>query len=358
MRRGAITRESVLKALAEHDELGRVAFLAKYGFGEARSYVLVHEEQEYDSKAVAGVAHKWDQGRALAPDEFSGGKDHAAVWLKRVGFQVRAIKNPDWARDEIILACHLVMVNNWKGLDAQDSRVVELSALLQLFPIHAEAERNEKFRNPNGVARKTFDIATRHPDYQGKPTNGGALDGAVLHEFLARPQEMTEAARLIRQGIATGELQSLPPAEEEFDDDCSAPEGRLLMRRHRARERNQGLRKKKIASVLQRGGRLTCKACGFDFEEVYGDRGAGYIECHHIVPLHEAGEGRTKLSDLALICANCHRMIHRRAPWPTPSELRLSIEQRRDASSRVPGTVGHQRSSADEQFHVHNPTLR
>ncbi|MEV5683261.1 hypothetical protein AB0L68_08715 [Streptomyces sp. NPDC052164] len=58
MRRGVIKRESVLKVLAEHDELGREAFLAKYGFGEARSYVLVHDGQEYDSKAVAGVAHK------------------------------------------------------------------------------------------------------------------------------------------------------------------------------------------------------------------------------------------------------------------------------------------------------------
>ncbi|MFJ3101768.1 HNH endonuclease [Streptomyces sp. NPDC086835] len=335
MRRGAITRESVLKALAEHDELGRDAFLASYGFGEARSYVLVHEGQEYDSKAVAGVAHKWTQERALTPDEFSGGKDHAAAWLKRAGFQVKVIRNPDWARDEIILACHLVMANGWRGLDAQDSRVVELSTLLQLLPIHAEAERNEKFRNPNGVARKTFDIATRHPEYQGKPTNGGVLDVAVLHEFLARPEEMSEAAQLIRQGIATGELQSLLPTdEEEFDDDYSAPEGRLLMRRHRARERNKGLRRKKIDSVLQRGGRLACEACDFDFEQVYGDRGAGYIECHHVVPLHEAGEGRTRLSDLALICANCHRMIHRQAPWPTPAELRTIVELRRQKGSR------------------------
>ncbi len=351
MHRGAITRESVLKTLAEHDELGREAFLAKYGFGQARSYVLVHEGKGYDSKAVAGVAHQWDQGRPLAPEEFSGGKDHAVAWLKRVGFQVKAIKNPDWARDEIILACHLVMENDWRGLDAQDSRVVELSGLLQLLPIHAEAERNEKFRNPNGVARKTFDIATRHPEYQGKPTNGGALDVAVLHEFLTRPEEMTEATRLIRQGLATGELQSLVPTEdEEFEDDYSAPEGRLLMRRHRARERNKSLRKKKIASVLQRGGTLACEACGFDFEETYGDRGAGYIECHHVVPLHEAGEGRTKLTDLALICANCHRMIHRRAPWPTPSELRASIDQHRTASTLPYDTVGRQRKAADEKI--------
>ncbi|MFK4596774.1 HNH endonuclease [Streptomyces pristinaespiralis] len=347
MRRGAITREAVLKALAEHDELGREAFLSRYGFGEARSYVLVHEEQEYDSKAIAGVAHQWDQGRPLAPSEFSGGKDHAAAWLKHLGFQVKAVKNPDWARDEVILACHLVMTNGWKGLDAQDSRVTELSDLLQLLPLHADADRNEKFRNPNGVARKTFDIATRHPDYRGKPTNGGALDVEVLNEFLARPEPMTEVARLIRQGIATGEFQSLAPTEdEELDGEFSAPEGRLLLRRHRARERNKRLRKKKITAVLRQGGCLACEACGFDFEEVYGERGAGYIECHHVVPLHEAGEGRTKLSDLALICANCHRVIHRRAPWPTPSELKAAIDHRRSAESRISGAVVQQRCPA------------
>ncbi|MYQ79254.1 HNH endonuclease [Streptomyces sp. SID4923] len=351
MRRGAITRESVLKVLAEHEELGGEAFLAKYGFGEARSYVLVYEGREYDSKAIAGVAHKWDQERALTSDEFSGGKEHAAAWLKRAGFQVKAIKNPGWARDEVILACALVMENGWKGLDAQDDRVVELSALLQLLPIHAEADRNDKFRNSNCVARKTFDIATCHPEYQGKPTNGGALDVAGLHEFLARKEEMTEAARLIRQGIATGELQSFVPTEdEEFGDDFSAPEGQLLMRRHRARERNKSLRKKKITSVLQRGGQLACEACGFDFERIYGDRGVGYIECHHVVPLHEAGEGRTKLSDLALICANCHRMIHRRAPWPTPGELQASIEQKHAADRRAATVVARTRRAADEQM--------
>ncbi len=172
-------------------------------------------------------------------------------------------------------------------------------------------------------------MATRHPDYPGKPTNGGALDVAVLNDFLVKPAEMTEVAQLIRQGITTGDLQSLPSDEDEALDDYSAPERRLLLRRHLSRERNRSLRKKKIASVLRQGGRLTCEACGFDFEEVYGERGDGYIECHHVVPLHEAGEGRTRLSDLALICANCHRMIHRQAPWPTPSELRALIETRR-----------------------------
>ncbi|MFC9159469.1 HNH endonuclease [Streptomyces fungicidicus] len=266
--------------------------------------------------------------------------------MKRLGFEVKAVQNPDWARDEIILACDLVMANGWKGLDAQDSRVIELSALLQLLPIHADADRNETFRNPNGVARKTFDIATRHPDYRGKPTKGGALDVEVLHEFLARSDEMTEVAHLIREGISTGDLQDLAQVDDDLDDDFSAPEGRLLLRRHRARERNKGLRKKKIESVHRKGGALACEACGFDFEEVYGERGAGYVECHHVVPLHEAGEGKTKLSDLSLICANCHRMIHRRAPWPTPGELRADIEARRRARLHEAAVIGQQRTEA------------
>ncbi|MFJ9021648.1 HNH endonuclease [Streptomyces sp. NPDC102259] len=313
MRKGAISRDGVLKAIAEYEEWGRDRFLSEYGYKPATGYLLVHDGRTYDSKAIAGVAHKFDQGRALESDELSGGRSHAARWLARLGFVIRSSRSPDWTRDEIILACDLAMANGWKRLEFNDSRVIELSELLQTMPIHPEELRNELFRNPNGVARKTVDITSRHPDYRGKPTNGNALDVEVMNDFLTRPAEMAEVAQRIRDGLLTGDFQTLPPEAEE-EDDYSAPEGRLLIRRHRSRERDKGLRKRKIDAVLRQGRRLACEACGFDFEAIYGPRGAGYIECHHVVPLHEAGEGRTKLSDLALICANCHRMIHRRAP--------------------------------------------
>ncbi|MGY5630868.1 HNH endonuclease [Streptomyces sp. UC1A3] len=335
MRKGAISRGGVLKAVAEYDELGRDRFLSKYGYKPATGYLLLHEGRTYDSKAIAGVAHKFDHGRALKPDELIGGRSHAARWLARLGFVIRSSRSPDWTRDEIILACDLAMANGWKRLEFDDPRVVELSALLQTMPIHPEELRNELFRNPNGVARKTVDITSRHPDYQGKPTNGNALDVEVMNDFLARPTEMMEVAQRIREGLDTGDLQDLPSDAEE-EDDYSAPEGRLLFRRHKSRERDKRLRKRKIDAVLRQGRRLACEACDFDFEVTYGPRGAGYIECHHIVPLHEAGEGRTKLSDLALICANCHRMIHRRAPWPTPSDLRVLIQKSRDGAASIP----------------------
>ncbi|MFI5532470.1 HNH endonuclease [Kitasatospora sp. NPDC051853] len=336
MSKGELTRESVLSAIDEYDRLGRDAFLSAYGFGKARDYVLVHEGRQYDSKAIAGAAHRYQHGTALKPTDFSGGTTAAVPWLERLGFTIRSTRSPDWTRDEIILACALIADNGWQGRRPTDPRVVELSDLLQLLPVHPASARGATFRNANSVARKTFDIATRHPDYEGRPTNGGSLDALVLQDFLDSPLEMAAAAALIRAGILSGELTDRPTAETEVDedlDDIEAPEGRILLKKHLHRERSRSLRKKKIDSVLHRGLRLACEACGFDFELAYGARGAGYIECHHVVPLHQSGAVRTKLTDLALICANCHRMIHRQAPWPTPRELRALMADTRTANA-------------------------
>lgn len=52
-----VTREAVLAAVAEYDELGQDDFLRKYGFYRARSYLLIHDGKAYDSKAIVGAAH-------------------------------------------------------------------------------------------------------------------------------------------------------------------------------------------------------------------------------------------------------------------------------------------------------------
>lgn len=233
--------------------------------------------------------------------------------------------NPAWIWDEIVLACDLVYAHGWRGLPPDHPGVQELSTLLQKLPLHPPEIRGPTFRNPAGVARKSWDIVTQHPEYRGKPTKGNKLDRKVLQAFLERPEEMRSAAQSIRAGVASGIFSNLPPVEEEDEAGASAPEGRLLLRWHAARERNSNLRAAKIESVKRRFGVLACEVCSFDFERFYGPRGAGYIECHHVVPLHMSGPTTTNLDDLALVCANCHRMIHRSAPWPTPRELRDAI---------------------------------
>ena len=97
---------------------------------------------------------------------------------------------------------------------------------------------------------------------------------------------------------------------------------------HRIRERSPRIRKKKIDAVLRERGTLACEVCTFDFAETYGEAlGGGFTEVHHVVPLSEAsGSATTRLIDLAVVCSNCHRMLHRAKPWIRPDELRLILD--------------------------------
>jgi len=51
-------------------------------------------------------------------------------------------------------------------------------------------------------------------------------------------------------------------------------------------------------------------------KKVYGELGRGFIEAHHTIAVSELYRGaKTKAKDIALLCPNCHRMVHRRRPW-------------------------------------------
>jgi 5-methylcytosine-specific restriction enzyme A len=79
-------------------------------------------------------------------------------------------------------------------------------------------------------------------------------------------------------------------------------------------------------SALRVHGRPRCEACSFDFEDTYGSRGSGFIEAHHTKPLYTLTPGdKTRLEDLALLCSNCHRMIHALRPWFTVEELKQTM---------------------------------
>jgi 5-methylcytosine-specific restriction enzyme A len=212
----------------------------------------------------------------------------------------------------------------WRTLAlCENPQVIELSDLLQRMTLHPREGRRADFRNPNGVGRKTADIATALPGYTGKPTNGGRLDKEVIARFIAEPDVMHSMAESIRTSAAQGEPVDFP-RDAGYEDE-SELEGRYLLRWHAYRERNPALRRKKIKSVLGQGQPLRCECCSFDFSQTYGERGSGYIECHHVEPLHVRGEGPRTIRDLALLCSNCHRMIHAKPPWPTPAQLREII---------------------------------
>ena len=160
---------------------------------------------------------------------------------------------------------------------------------------------------------------------------------AYQHSDHVRSHIDPQSAQLYEYLLLTY-LQKETPDRIALDavDDISVAEGRELLRLHRSRERNRGLVARKKRRVLTKTGRLECEACGFDFAAVYGELGAGFAECHHTQPLAQgAGERRTALTDLAVVCANCHRMLHRR-PWRTVSELSQLLRSLRAGNSVEP----------------------
>ena len=218
--------------------------------------------------------------------------------------------------------------------DSDDPEVVELS--LALNALYGERARDASlFRNPNGVYMKLANFRAVDPLYtsQGKRglQRGGYGTEEVWTEFSERPDRLKLIASAIREAAA-----ALPHQADNDDDIAEALEGRLLTSMHRTRERNRELIRKKREAVLRETGRLACEACGFDFNATYGAHGTGFIEVHHVLPLHTLKPGsRTRLQDLAVLCANCHRMVHAKSKWLSLLELKeLLAERNRTATAK------------------------
>jgi 5-methylcytosine-specific restriction protein A len=81
-------RDAVLKALAEYDRIGRDAFLARYRFGRAKRWYVLHKGNHYESKAIVGAAFGYQHGRPLTSTDFRGGEDSAVRRLRALEFRV------------------------------------------------------------------------------------------------------------------------------------------------------------------------------------------------------------------------------------------------------------------------------
>jgi hypothetical protein len=175
-------------------------------------------------------------------------------------------------------------------------------------PVNSEMirEASPKYNRQNAIV--PIDMARLHGDAWRQVRKAVA-------ELLGSPQP---------EGAGSGSARATGAAVE-------AEEGEILYSRHRRRERNRRLVRLKKAEVLRSTGKLACEACTFDFAAFYGEElGAGLAECHHRAPIGELkGKTRTRLEHLAIVCANCHRVLHRRqARGFTVEDLRRHLARR------------------------------
>ena len=196
----------------------------------------------------------------------------------------------------------------------------------QEIPEHAEYHRK------NGVSHycitASFDDATLLPPSERNceiPRGKGGMGQSNV--WYANSPEGKETIAAVNRLIAKDILDNLP----DVDADSMAiagKEGKPRLVSHLSRERNQKLVKAKKEYALRKTGKLSCEVCGFDFAKVYDEVGEGFCEVHHLTPLAQAdGEGETTLDDLAIVCSNCHRMLHRGKPIFTIEELQSMLRR-------------------------------
>ena len=101
-----------------------------------------------------------------------------------------------------------------------------------------------------------------------------------------------------------------------YDEDDIITEGKVSTKTAIVKERSQKLRRAAIEHYTA-DGKILCSVCGFDFKEIYGDLGDGYIQMHHENPIYQyADDGLESyiseaVKNMKPLCANCHCMIHR-----------------------------------------------
>lgn len=233
------------------------------------------------------------------------------------------LRNPPWTRDELIVTLHFYLTHAPYIPIKNSEDVFELSDFLNRLQPKLGGDRPDKFRNRNAVYMKLMNFRRFDPEYEGTGLQRGNKDEReVWNLYSSRREELRRVSDAIRAFVSSDEI--IPSIRDTSNDEYEGEEGQVLTRVHRYRERDNKLVKRKKEMTLKEHQALVCDVCGFNFESFYGDRGRGYIECHHTKPLSELspqGE-RTQVSDLSLVCSNCHRIIHRGKPWLLIDELR------------------------------------
>ena len=128
--------------------------------------------------------------------------------------------------------------------------------------------------------------------------------------------------------------ERVEPSSHDFPDEVPPSEARAL---------KEGAKRSVVVNQYERDARARrlcirhyssiCQACGFDFEQVYGPHGAGFIHVHHLKPISEIGEEYEvdPITDLRPVCPNCHAMLHKGGNTISIAELTAMLRQHTQA---------------------------
>lgn len=152
-----------------------------------------------------------------------------------------------------------------------------------------------------------------HPESLLQSVRGRIQECSSDSGFWKKKRDLFYSVHGIGGGVwGLREMDPLDPTSGDGFVDAAEPflasEGMGFLRTHLRRERSKSLVNRFKAALTS----FSCEICDFDFLATYGELGRGFIEAHHKVPVAHLEPGaKTRIEDLAAVCSNCHRMLHR-----------------------------------------------
>jgi len=315
------------------DIIKAIEQIQSYGVPSKRQstkYNLLHEGEMYPPKYVLALANVFANGQELLAEDFSGGRE-ANSCLENLGFQIvgepasslyQPIKVHSWEQFSETIAVKqsdkstfihngTVIPHDLREFFALDVLAMENDIDLKL--VCSGTEYNAKVTLSNGRTRLFWDeslaevLRGQFPDsYESFKGDTNLTSDPPSLRFEKKDHNPSRHYDL--EFISKSDVQQDVEAEM-FEEGTKVLEGTQKEYYGKRYERSTVNR---LRAIEIHGSK--CKVCGFDFEAVYGERGRGFIEVHHVRPLYLNRKEQVvdPTNDLIPVCSNCHRMIHRR----------------------------------------------
>lgn len=214
------------------------------------------------------------------------------------------MKNPDWNREEIVLALDLYFNLDYGQMHGRQHQVLLLSEELRAMPIHKNVPDSDSFRSVNSVALKLNNLKKLDKNFNGKGmADGGQLEKEIWQEFYRHRDKLKKEAAMIRL-LYADHKPTRKTASSSAED--------VMFRVHKNRESDPLIYGKKINSWLESHDSLICQVCQFDSSSFYGEMGKDNIEIHYRKELDSSNaDDPVILTDFILVCPNCHTVLDR-----------------------------------------------
>jgi 5-methylcytosine-specific restriction protein A len=234
--------------------------------------------------------------------------------------------NPDWNREELILALNLYFKMDYGQMHGRNPDVIQLSKDLRNLYIHSNIPDKEKFRSVNSVALKLANLKKSDQNFKGKGMrDGGKLEKEIWNEFHRHRDTLKNEADLIRQLYLKPKSENKSVTAEPKVNYKSD----FLYLFHKNRETDPLVNKVKKEMVLTNSKSLKCEVCGFDSVAFYGELGNDLMEIHYKKESkNEPGLESSSMEDFIIVCSNCHKALDKNFGLLNADDLKKIIRKR------------------------------